>query len=498
MRANDGIATDTQAISVTVTNVLELVVTSTNATGTGSLHEAILNANANVGVTDTITFNITDPLVGGAHTFTIGAGGLPTITDTVIIDGTTDSDYAGTPVIVLDGSSAGAGISGITLGAGSDGSTIRGLVINQFAHSGIMVDGSDNNTITGNYIGTDVSGNTQAGNDVQATGITVSDSSGNVIGGSGSDANVLSGNRLRGVIIVGSTSTGNTVLGNFIGTNADGSAALTNIGSGQQMGVYLYDTPGNTIGGTTADAENIISGNITYGIYAWGPNTNGNEIQGNTIGLDATRLIAIGNGNAGGGGIMLSNAPGNVIGGTVAGAANVISGHLGAGVMITGSGGTGNAVLRNVIYNNGALGIDLGSVGVTANDADDADTGSNDLQNFPVLTSAVTDESATIIIDGSFNTDGLNQDYRIEFFASTSQDGSGYGEAGRYLGFASVTTDGSGNASFSETLSLTVAAGEYITATATVDLGGGNYGNTSEFALNIVAAVRHELAYACQ
>ena len=203
--------TDTQAISVTVTDVLELAVTNTNATGTGSLYEAIQNANANTGVTDTITFNIPG---AGPHVINLTAA-LPAITDTVIIDGTTDPDYVGTPVIELDGSSAGAGISGLTLGAGSDGSTIRGLVINRFATNGILVDGSDNNTITGNYIGTDGTGNTQAGNDVQATGITINDSSGNVIGGTGAgDANVLSGNRLRGVLIEGSTSTGNTVLGN--------------------------------------------------------------------------------------------------------------------------------------------------------------------------------------------------------------------------------------------------------------------------------------------
>ena len=497
VQASDGTATDTQAISVTVTNVLELVVTSTNVTGTGSLHDAILNANANanVGVTDTITFNITGPLVGGAHTFTIGAGGLPTITDTVIIDGTTDSDYAGTPVIVLDGSSAGAGISGITLGAGSDGSTIRGLVINRFANSGIMVDGSDNNTIIGNYIGTDASGNTQSGSDVQATGITILNSSDNVIGGSGSDANVLSGNRLRGVLIEGSISTGNTVLGNFIGTNADGSAALTNTGSGQQIGVYLYDAPGNTIGGTTAGAGNVISGNITYGIYAWGPNSTGNKIQGNTIGLDASRSTAIGNGGAGGGGIMLSNAPGNIVGGTVAGALNVISGHLGAGVMIAGAGATGNTFLGNEVYDNDALGIDFGNDGVSSNDLDDVDTGANNLQNFPVISTAELD-GTDLTLGGSLDTDGVSTQYRIELFGNAvgTQDVTN-GEARVYLGTVTVTTDASGDATFSNlTLSgVTLSEGDYVTATATKIENAGQvgvddllaYGATSEFATNV-------------
>ncbi|MEO1981222.1 MAG: DUF2341 domain-containing protein, partial [Fuerstiella sp.] len=72
---------------------------------------------------------------------------------------------------------------------------------------------------------------------------------------------------------------------------------------------------------------------------------------------------------------------------------------------------------------------------------------------------------------------------------NTPADGSGYGQAERFLGFASVTTDGSGDASFAETLTVAVADGEFVTATATaiVDLGGGVYGDTSEFALNVAA-----------
>jgi CSLREA domain-containing protein len=157
-----------------------------------SLREAIIAAN-NSAETVTISFNITDPLVGGAHTFTIGAGGLPAITDTVIIDGTTDPDYAGTPMIVLDGSAAGAGVDGIVLAAGSDGSTIRGLVINQFGNEGIWINGSSGNLIAGNYIGTDVSGTLDRGN--ASEGIKISGgASNNVIGGATSaDRNVISG-----------------------------------------------------------------------------------------------------------------------------------------------------------------------------------------------------------------------------------------------------------------------------------------------------------------
>ncbi|MCP4374794.1 MAG: hypothetical protein GY794_01235, partial [bacterium] len=92
-----------------------------------------------------------------------------------------------------------------------------------------------------------------------------------------------------------------------------------------------------------------------------------------------------------------------------------------------------------------------------------------------------------IEISGTLDTDGLNQDYRIEFFATGTPDGSGHGEAERYLGFATITTDGSGDATFTATIEALVYAGETVTATATVDNGGGSYGDTSEFAANFTA-----------
>ncbi|MCP3998616.1 MAG: DUF4347 domain-containing protein, partial [bacterium] len=128
-------------------------VTNTNDSGAGSLRQAIIDANANVG-TDNIFFDISDALVGGAHTISL-LSALPDITETVTIDGTTDSDFSTTPIIVLEGSSAGAGVDGLRLVGGSDGSTIQGLVINQFAASGIEIDNSDNNLIVGSFIGTD-------------------------------------------------------------------------------------------------------------------------------------------------------------------------------------------------------------------------------------------------------------------------------------------------------------------------------------------------------
>ena len=115
------------------------------------------------------------------------------------------------------------------------------------------------------------------------------------------------------------------------------------------------------------------------------------------------------------------------------------------------------------------------------NDPGDLDSGVNNLQNFPVLTAAAGNGVDRVTVDGSLNSTADTQ-FRIEFFASTTADPTGYGEGERYLGFATVTTDGSGNATFSETLVAPVADGEFVTATAT-DASG----NTSEFGLNVSA-----------
>ena len=129
------------------------------------------------------------------------------------------------------------------------------------------------------------------------------------------------------------------------------------------------------------------------------------------------------------------------------------------------------------------------TAGVNANDAaasKDSGTGANNLQNFPVLSAAATNGAGSAHFAGSLNS-AATTTYRVEFFASSAADPSGFGEGERYLGFITVTTDGSGDASFNTTLAnVWVNSGDKITATATVDLGG-SYGDTSEFAANVTA-----------
>ena len=119
-----------------------------------------------------------------------------------------------------------------------------------------------------------------------------------------------------------------------------------------------------------------------------------------------------------------------------------------------------NAIRENRIHSNGGIGIDLGTDGVTGNDAGDADAGPNNLQNFPVLISAGGGS-----VQGTLSSVASRQ-YVVELFSNAACDGSGNGEAARFLESFAVTTDGSGNTSFNRS-PPTLAIGEYVTATAT-------------------------------
>ncbi len=424
------------------------------------------------------------------------------------------------------------------VGAQSDGIEIGGS-------------GADNNLIYGNYIGTNFDGTLAIGN--ARHGVVIYNGvQGTKVGGTGTgEGNIISGNTVHGVVIDGngiSTTTANVVQGNLIGLNAAGAATLGNGDSGVRIlggagvntiggitaaarnvisgnvdGIYIQDADGITIqgnyigtdvtglldrgnsdrgvqlesganntfiGGTTAAARNVISGNDNDGIIisdgaSPGTGTTGTVIQGNFVGVGADGTTAVGNGTNG---VRITTESGHTIGGTVAGAGNVIAHNGKDGVMIQDSAANMNSILGNVIHANAEEGIDLGNNGVTGNDVGDPDSGSNSLQNYPLLASALSDGSSTITIDGSINTTAGTA-YRIEFFASTTADVSDYGEAERFLGATDVTTDGSGNATFSVPLSAAVGFGEFITATATVDLGAGNYGDTSEFAQNVKATL---------
>src|SRR5262245_2021302 len=191
------------------------VVTNTGDSGAGSLRQAILDANAHLGA-DSIIFNIPG---SGSHTITPSTA-LPTISDPVTIDGSTQPGFTGSPIIELDGSRAGANVDGLRITAGN--SVVSGLVINRFSSDGVELSVNGGNIVQGSYIGTDLTGTVDLGNAFRGLNIT---SSNNTIGGTTAAArNVISGNDNTG-IIMGAGTTGNLVQGNFIGTNAAGTEA---------------------------------------------------------------------------------------------------------------------------------------------------------------------------------------------------------------------------------------------------------------------------------
>jgi uncharacterized protein (TIGR03437 family) len=433
------------------------------ADGACSLREAMQAANTNLAVNecpagaaglDTIEFNL------GTGTPTInGLSALPQISQPLFINGNT----GGATRVELNGASAGNNF-GLNILNAAGGSTVQALVINRFASGGIILQpGSNGNTVRGCIIGLNASGTASQGNTF--AGIIIAGSN-NVIGGTTAAArNIISGNSGGGIyFLTASGNANNTVQGNFIGTDINGTAALGNASSGVEILGSAHD---NLIGGTTAGAANVISGN-RIGIFIRGASAN--LVQGNFIGTNAAGTGALGNINDG----ILVSGVNNIIGGTAANASNVIAFNNQNGVRVAIGTPTGNRVLTNAIFSNSALGIDLGDDGVTANDAGDSDTGPNNLQNFPVLTSA-TSSGGNTTIQGTLNSTA-NTAFRLEFFSNPSCDASGYGEGQVFLGFANVTTNASGDAAINVTLPVSVTPGHSITAT-TIDPGN----NTSEF-----------------
>src|SRR5262249_29596248 len=147
----------------------------------------------------------------------------------------------------------------------------------------------------------------------------------------------ISDNIMTGVDIFsdtdGTDTTGNIVQGNLIGTDLTGKLAIGNIVDG----VLLSNAQQSTIGGTAAGAGNVIAANGQSGID-FALSAGGNVIQGNFIGTDISGTQSIPNV---GDGLFLHGASGNTIGGTAAGARNVISSNNNGIRILGNSGGAG-------------------------------------------------------------------------------------------------------------------------------------------------------------
>lgn len=419
----------------------------------------------------------------------------------------------------------------------SDGNTVGGTteaarnLISGNNQAGVHIKSGDSNRVIGNLIGTNAVGNTSLGNGV---GVLVTDGSSNSIGGlTAPETNVVSGNAMTGIRLAAENPNTDVVINNLIAGNLIGLSAAGTTAVGNGNGVFV-SAENTTIGGTAVGAGNVISGNPGGGVGIF--NAKATLVQGNRIGTSYSGQLAVGNGDAG---VVVGGGTNTSIGGSAAGARNVISGNNGHGISVntpgagtsilgnfigvtadgvsrlgnTGAGvrvldagpgvaiggttdqalnviyynggggvvviaGTGVNIRRNSIYGNQGPGIDLGGDGNTPNDAGDSDTGPNNRQNAPVITS-VTSDGTTSTINGTLNA-AANTAFTLQFFSNSFTDPDNLGEGQIYLGEANVQTDGAGNVTFLASVNAGVAPGQPVSAVA-ID----PQGNTSEFSANV-------------
>lgn len=376
---------------------------------------------------------------------------------------------------------------GIYLGQAASRVTIGGLMPearNVIAGDYAAIYGlglSYSNSIWGNYLGLTANGNVA----VTGTqyGVLLYAGYANSIGGTNAGAgNVIYGKQ-GGVSLVTTNTHHNVVQGNLIGLTASGGFLATNV----FFGVSMVQAQSNRVGGAGAAARNVImcgpgnAGGNGAGIQLYQSNTVGNVVQGNYInvgpdGVSPRKFTP----NAGTGVDVFLTRDGNTIGGTNAGEGNIIA-HLSYGIVVFGSNATRTAIFGNTVYSNvwnGApnIGIDLapegiGADGTTPNDpVPDSDVGPNRLQNFPVLTNAISEPGSTRV--QGYLASATNTRYRIEFFYSDTTNAEGR----YYLGATNILTANNGTGTFTAILGGYAATSKYLTATAT-----DTNNNTSEF-----------------
>jgi hypothetical protein len=432
---NNGVELDQGATNDLVeSNLIGTDVTGTAPLGNGGIGIAIGASGNTIGGTVAGAGNVISAnQAGGLEIFT-GSGNR--VQGNLIGTDASGTVALGNFIGVLVGNPVG----GNTIGGTASGA---GNVISGNQASGVLL-ASNGNIVQGNLIGTDITGTQALGNN---NGLSLQGSN-NTIGGTASGAgNVISGNRANGILSFG---TSEVIQGNFIGTDITGTQALGNGGDGVSAG------SNTTIGGTAAGAGNVISANAGNGISLAG---NGNLVLGNLIGTDITGTQALSNG---GNGVSITGSN-NTIGGTAAGAGNTIAFNGNDGVLV--DTGTGNAILSDLVFANGNLGIELIHNG-------------NNNQAAPVLTGAFPDGSNTVIQGVLQSTP--NTTFTVQLFADASIDPSGLAEGQQLLGTVTVTTDAFGFAAFTVTIPQVVPAGQAITAAAT-----DPNGNTSEFSLPV-------------
>ena|GEM_PF-826138 len=343
---------------------------------------------------------------------------------------------------------------GVNMLSGSQYNVVGGLiasernVISGNNSSGVIIsgNGTNSNEVRGNLIGTDVNGTADLGNTWY--GITLSSGCQyNVIGSTlEAERNIISGNDLSGICFTTNNTNSNEVIGNYIGTDINGTADLGNT----SRGVFLLNGPKyNIIGGLNEGERNIISGNDAAGISFSGSDTASNEVRGNYIGKDA-------NGNALEnvlqGVAVVNSSSYNCIG-----PANFIAHNGNEGVVVA-AGSSYILITRNSMEANAAGGIDL-------------QAGANNDIPYPDITAAVY-RAGTVEVTGTSTPDAVIEVFKTE----STPDPSGQGEGLVYL----VSVEASGTGDWIATMEG-LSVGDKVTATASLFLSPGY---TSEFAMN--------------
>jgi hypothetical protein len=301
-------------------------------------------------------------LDAGARNVTIG-GTTPASRN--VISGNSNAgvllEFGGTTGNVIEGNYIGTNAqgtvpvgnsTGVMINVGATSNTIGGTTTasrnlisgNQSRNVWITGAGSEFNSVIGNFIGTDVTGNSTLGTPINF-GILIDDFAySNFIGGATNIAGTGPGNVISGHLANIHLETDSTLVqGNLIGTNATGTAAL-----GGDYGIVIANnnTNGNTLGGNSPNLRNVISGNNLAGVRLENPTTTNNKISGNYIGLNRDGNAAIPNGI----GIQLAAlASNNTIGGIDASYGNTIAGNSTSGIEIIGAGTSNNIVIGNTI-----------------------------------------------------------------------------------------------------------------------------------------------------
>jgi len=353
----------------------------------------------------------------------------------------------------------------------SYGTAISGNLISGQEDAGVWLSGTQYDSVSGNLIGTDVTGSAALGN---YWGV--------YFGNSGLfntfDNNTISGNYVG---IYFSDASSATVSNSRIGTNASGTAAVpNNYGVWAECGTDLTFS-GNMIGGNTnagmqlsAIQNSLLSNNTVGGAV---PNGGagielsylfcGGAQRAQAKAAGGAKSIAFGANNESDGNriedSVISNNSGHglwIVGGNNNTTFdNRINSNMGDGVRIEPhccdptyggpiSPAVGNSLVLNDVYGNGGKNVNLGFDGAAlANDSMDADSGPNNWQNRPVISSVILDTGKNLTTI-AFSLDSKAGDYNIDFYSNPSP---GVPAGQNYLGntVISLAVDGPGSGTYS-------------------------------------------------